>query len=216
MSIRTEACQISGKVSRSSLYWKIKPPKGYMWSGWTLTKIQATTRPDHVWPEVQSKIGKAAQNREKTGMGRKENQSSTLLEDWEEFTSSIQMPKSFKKFSITQGENWKDLWQQPCRAKRKLGLATREVLLRKLHIRRFQNSVRLYCGISWNYEAASRIFAVQNTKITLQEKVLLRWPITICSQVFFCLKRWKFGCKSCSGQGMEKARDDPSIEFGKS
>ena len=44
---------------------KEKPPKGCMWSGEGLTKIQTTTRPDHVWPEVWRKIGKAAQNREK-------------------------------------------------------------------------------------------------------------------------------------------------------
>ena len=43
---------------------KEKPPKGYMWSRVRLTKDQTTTRPDHVWPEVWSKIGKAAQNRE--------------------------------------------------------------------------------------------------------------------------------------------------------
>ena len=30
-----------------------------------MTKIQTTTRPDYVWPEVWTKIGKAAQNREK-------------------------------------------------------------------------------------------------------------------------------------------------------
>ena len=44
---------------------KEKPPKGYMWSGGRWTKIQTTTRPDYVWPEVRTKIGKAAQNREK-------------------------------------------------------------------------------------------------------------------------------------------------------
>ena len=44
---------------------KEKPPKGYMWSGRRLTKIQATTRPDHIWPEVWTNIGEAAQNREK-------------------------------------------------------------------------------------------------------------------------------------------------------
>ena len=32
-----------------------------MWSGWRLAKVQTTTRPDHVWPEVWTKIGKAAQ-----------------------------------------------------------------------------------------------------------------------------------------------------------
>ena len=36
-----------------------------MMSGERLTKIQTTTRPDHVSPEVWTKIGKAAQNREK-------------------------------------------------------------------------------------------------------------------------------------------------------
>ena len=44
---------------------KEKPPKGYMWSGERLTKIQTTTRPDDVCPEVLTKFGKAAQNREK-------------------------------------------------------------------------------------------------------------------------------------------------------
>ena len=29
-----------------------KPPDGYMWSGGRLTKRQATSRPDHLWPEL--------------------------------------------------------------------------------------------------------------------------------------------------------------------
>ena len=49
-----------------------KPPKGYTWSGERLTKVQTPTRPDHIWPEVWTKIGKAAQNREQTGMGKRE------------------------------------------------------------------------------------------------------------------------------------------------
>ena len=44
---------------------KEKPPKGYTWSGRRWTKVLTTTRPDHVWPEVWTQIGKAAQNREK-------------------------------------------------------------------------------------------------------------------------------------------------------
>ena len=55
----------SWKGFTNSLHWKEKPPKGCMWSGERLTKIQTTARPDHVWPEVWTKIGKAAQNREK-------------------------------------------------------------------------------------------------------------------------------------------------------
>ena len=36
-----------------------------MWSGERLTKIQSTTRPDHLWLYLWTKFGKAAQKREK-------------------------------------------------------------------------------------------------------------------------------------------------------
>ena len=44
---------------------KENSPKKFLWSGRRLTKVQTTTRPDRVWPKVWTKIGKAAQNREK-------------------------------------------------------------------------------------------------------------------------------------------------------
>ena len=44
---------------------KEEPPKGYLWSGWSLTKAQTTTRPDHVWPEVWTNLSKAVKKREK-------------------------------------------------------------------------------------------------------------------------------------------------------
>ena len=42
-----------------------KPPDGYMWSGRRLTKWQATSRPDHLWPELWTKLGRNATLREK-------------------------------------------------------------------------------------------------------------------------------------------------------
>ena len=50
---------------------KEKPTKGFMRSGGRLTKIQTTARPDLVWPEVWTKIGNAAQNREKQEWAKK-------------------------------------------------------------------------------------------------------------------------------------------------
>ena len=51
--------------SRIDDYWNIdgsrdceKPPDGYTWSGEGLTKRQATSRPDHSWPELWRGIGK--------------------------------------------------------------------------------------------------------------------------------------------------------------
>ena len=42
-----------------------KPPDGYMWSGERLTKRQATSRPDHLWPELWRGMSKNAKLREK-------------------------------------------------------------------------------------------------------------------------------------------------------
>ena len=42
-----------------------KPPEGYMWSEERLTKRQATSRPDHLWPELWIKLGGNAELKEK-------------------------------------------------------------------------------------------------------------------------------------------------------
>ena len=42
-----------------------KPPNGYMWSGWRLTRKQLTSRPDHLRPELWEKMGKNAKLKEK-------------------------------------------------------------------------------------------------------------------------------------------------------
>ena len=42
-----------------------KPPDGYMWFGRRLTRKQLTSRPDHLWPELWTKLGRNAQLKEK-------------------------------------------------------------------------------------------------------------------------------------------------------
>ena len=42
-----------------------KPPDGYMWSWERLTKRQATSRPDHLWTELQTKMARNAKLKEK-------------------------------------------------------------------------------------------------------------------------------------------------------
>ena len=42
-----------------------KPPDGYMWSGWRLTKRQATSRPHHLWPELWRGMARNAKLRKK-------------------------------------------------------------------------------------------------------------------------------------------------------
>ena len=42
-----------------------KPLEGYIWSGWRLTERQATSRPDHLWPELWKGLARNAKLREK-------------------------------------------------------------------------------------------------------------------------------------------------------
>ena len=42
-----------------------KPPNGYLWSGWRLTRKQLTSRPDHLWPDLWTKLGRIAQLKER-------------------------------------------------------------------------------------------------------------------------------------------------------
>ena len=57
---------------------KEKPPKGFVWSRERPTKIQATTRPENLWPEVWTKMGNAAQ-KEKSKNGQTKSPNSTML-----------------------------------------------------------------------------------------------------------------------------------------
>ena len=42
-----------------------KPPDGYMWFGWRLTRKLLTSRPDHLWPELWKSMGMHAKLKEK-------------------------------------------------------------------------------------------------------------------------------------------------------
>ena len=42
-----------------------KLPDRLMWSGWRLTRKQLTSRPDHLWPELWTKLGRNAKLKEK-------------------------------------------------------------------------------------------------------------------------------------------------------
>ena len=44
---------------------KVKPPEGYMWSGWGLTKRQAASRLDHLWPQIWRSISRNSKMKEK-------------------------------------------------------------------------------------------------------------------------------------------------------
>ena len=118
MSIRTEIRHIRGDGFAKFTVLNEKLFFGFVLSGKTLTTIQTTTRPDHTWPEVWTKIGKAAQNREKTGMGKREAEA--RLDNARRLRGIYFVGPDDREHSEIlkmQEENWKDLWVPRCRAK---------------------------------------------------------------------------------------------------
>ena len=61
----TEVCQESWTGFTKFTLVNEKLPQGCMLSGRRLTKIQATTRPDYLWPEIWTGMSKAAKKKEK-------------------------------------------------------------------------------------------------------------------------------------------------------
>ena len=125
MSIRTEVCQIRGKDSQNSLCWKRSFQKDLCGLGERLTKIQTTTRPDVYGQKYGRRLAKP-------------HQSSIMPGNSEDLIWSIRMKTNAVNFSKMRGENWKDLWHQPCRAK-DLQMASRKRLRRcRTHPTRFR------------------------------------------------------------------------------
>ena len=90
--------------------------------------------------------------------------------------TSHEVMKSRRNPQKSEEKNGKDLWQQPCRAKGKLGLAPRRWLQRmKLHTKRFPKTI-FSCTVE-SHESTGNEWNLLNPKImkiALQAKVSLR------------------------------------------
>ena len=74
-----------------------KPPDGCTWSGGRLTKIEAYSRPDHLWQRCGPGMSRVAQRKEKQEWAIGKTEGSTLLEKREASVSSIRKTWSSKK-----------------------------------------------------------------------------------------------------------------------
>ena len=133
------------------------------------------------------KMSKAAQNREKQGWAKKK----PTLEDWEEFTLSVQMTKSTKKLSNMRGESWIDLWLQPCRAK-DYPVASRKWLRSwKLH----PIIPKQYMVVWWNLmnpRRNERNLRSPAWRSHRRRRDSPRRATTWCTSSSRCRKQWKF------------------------
>ena len=188
-----------------------------MWSGERLTKIQTTTRPYYAWPEVWTKIGKAAQNREKQERAKEKLKLDNARQlrgiyciDPDDSECSDFLKNARRKLERLMEP------AMPC--KRMFHSSVTKVMQSNGNKKEFKNNVWLYSGISWIHETATRTFCSPKfMKIALQETELLLWHITICcTSLFTNHKRWRFRMQKLPWTRNGKTRDCPSMEFGES
>ena len=93
-----------------------KPPDGYMWFGRRLTRKQLTSRPDYLWPELWTKLGRNAQLKER----QKWSHEKTQLDNARKFIgiySLILRTRNSRRPSRMLGRNWKRQWLPLCLAR---------------------------------------------------------------------------------------------------
>ena len=82
-----------------------KPPDGYMWSRWRLTKKQLTSRPDHFRPELWIKMGRNAKPKE----GQKWSDENRKLDNAREEHGIYFIDPEDKEFKETIRNAWRKL-----------------------------------------------------------------------------------------------------------
>ena len=83
-----------------------KPPEGFLWSGEGLTRKQQTSRPDHLWPELWTKLGRNAQLKERQKWSH-EKPKLDNVRNYEEFISLTLRTRNSKRPSRMLARNWK-------------------------------------------------------------------------------------------------------------
>ena len=93
-----------------------RPPDGYTWSGWGLTRKQTTSRPNNVWPHMWKHLSDAA-NRKTNKSGLSRNQSSIMPDNYVVSSSLNQMMNNLNTPWKTLVESWKFRCQRQCHVK---------------------------------------------------------------------------------------------------
>ena len=160
-----------------------KAPDGYTWSGGRLTRKQLTSRPDHLWPELWTKLGRNAKLKERQKWSHEKPQ----LDNARKLRGIYFIDPEDKEFNETI-KNAREKLETPigsCYA-----LQNYEEKMWEWCIQKNYNKT---CGVFWKlvnpqecvWEIRYRII----TKTILQEKETIHCSITIWfTNLFLCCK----------------------------
>ena len=177
-----ETCLILGQVSLSLLYWKKNLQKGQTRSGERLTKRQATSRPDQLWPELWRGMSKNTKLREKHKWAIEKPKLDNARNVTRNLISlTLRTWISRKSFKMQE-----ERWLPPCLARH-----ARKARVVKPAARLMISSVNLH--VSWKpVNPGDRVWKNLyriTMRTILQEKVAIHHSIIIWfTNLFLCLK----------------------------
>ena len=149
-----------------------KPLDGFLWARRRLTKIQATTKPGHLWPEILSGMSTSSS-------GPWRHWSSTMRDGWEASISLIRMIRGgSKQLLTTRGKSWNFQWKQPCPESWRRS-STGRLVADPTHGR----SSRVY-EKAFGKNSAERSHCWKGVQ-------LVGVIIILCTSSFLCLEQWK-------------------------
>ena len=215
MSIRTVACQIRGKVSRGLLNWKKKPPKDVCGPGGDWQKFKRL--PDQITcgQRYGRKLVKPLRTW-KNKHGKTRSQNSTIRLRGIYFINPVDQDyKETPKHVMRKLE--RPVAAMTC--KRKVRTSTTKVAAKQeIASQKIPKTI-----------SGCMVESHESTRQRVESSPLTKHEDRIASKGFASMTHYNFvwfthhsyapsdehaGCKSCSGQGMEKSRDNPSITIG--
>ena len=159
-----------------------KPPEGYMWSGWRLTRKQLTSRPDHLWPELWKSMGKHANLKEK--------------QKWLNEKLHLENARKFRGIYFIDPED-KEFKETIKNAREKLETSVAPAMLCKIMKKNCGNcgsnkiKTKLACILEAD-ESTNCVWEIQYQiiiKTILQEKETIHYSVTTWfTNLFLCLK----------------------------
>ena len=168
-----------------------KPPDGCTWSRRRLTRKQTTSRPDSLWPEIWKDTSEASKRREKQkwAVEKPKLDNATKLRSIHFIGPAGEEFKEIYEKKKKKRVDWKFRCQLQCLAKPDAKSTGKPVALRKI-VRR--NTPSLLKPTNPRESVWKELF-IKVMKIILQGKEFLHWAITIlCTNVFLCIKQWKY------------------------
>ena len=166
-----------------------KPPDGCMWSGRRLTKRQATFRPDHLWPELWTKLGRSAKLKEM----QKWSKEKPKVDNARRLRGIYFIDPEDKEFKETIKNARKKLETpmapaMPCKTSKN----SQHCVTRDESMRSNQNLRESWKPVNPQDCVWKNLYWITMRTI-LQEKVTIHCNTTIWyTNLFLCLKPWRF------------------------